>query len=170
MGKVQESGQDGPAELSEYLKVREGQSDPSLRLAQALAKNGDYGLALTALAGGSMTDTASSDRLRLEQARLLADPKAQDYLSPAFAVRDYTSLTDAEKNLPQCQSLVMFRHLCNSTTGEPAKTSCGEAAAILRRAATSLEKLALEGKAKNTDALKEYAAKLKVEAEALEKK
>jgi hypothetical protein len=169
MGKVQESSQEGPAELSEYLKVREGQTDPSLRLATAFVRDRDYGLALTALAGGSMADTALSDRLRLEQARLLSQPNAQEFLEPNFAVRDYITVGDAERNLPQCASYRLLKNLCAATSGEPKKAACSEAAALVRRAAASLNKLAVEGNPKNAEELKNYATKLLDDAKLLEK-
>lgn len=170
MGKVQQSDPGGPAELAEFAKVRAGEADPAIRLAQALAKRGDYGLAVTALAGGSSADTSASDRLRLEQARLLAQPDVQPYLTEDRAVRDYTGVSDVQAHLPTCQSLRMLRSLCLSSSGAAAQAPCREAAALLRRAAASLEKLAAEGNAKKAPDLRAEAARLTAEAEALEKR
>ena len=141
MGLPQASAPGGPDELRLYPLARRGEADPALCLALALQKRNDFGLALAALAGNALADTSASARLRLEQARLLAQPEVQPYLAPALAVRDYASLADYHTSLPQCRSLRMFRSLCGASVGSAAQAPCREAAALLRRTAANLNAL-----------------------------
>ncbi len=141
MGMAQASAPGGPDDLKLYTLARRGEADPALRLALALQKRGDYGLALAALAGTALADTSTSARLRLEQARLLAQPDVQPHMAPALAVRDYASLADYHTSLPQCRSMRMFRALCGTGVGSSAQAPCREAAALLKRTAGNLEAL-----------------------------
>lgn len=64
----------------------------------------------------------------------------------------------------------MLSNLCLSSSGAAAQAPCREAAALLRRAAASLEKLAAEGNVKKAPDLRAEAARLTAEADGLEKR
>jgi|GEM_PF-5160536 len=169
MGKVQESGLEGPTDLNLYSKVAAGDTAAARQMGNSLARVGDYGLALTALAAGSPADTNTSETLRTEQARIFSLPQVQDLMASRLAIRSYTSVVDAQKNLVTSAAYTAWLGLCHTATGPAPHPACQQAAALLKTAAEGINKLATDGNAKLADSAREYAAQLRAQAEALDK-
>ena len=172
MGKVQESepftaaADAATAYGGLYTVAQGGEADPAMRLAKHFTDHHDYGMALAALSAHSGADTADSERLRLEQARLLSLPATQPYLADGLTVRDCQNPADCQAWVAKCRSLRMLRALCATANGKAAQEPCREAAALLRRASTGLERLAAS--VPDPAAYKAEAAKLNAEAAAME--